>query len=138
MARTAAGCRSGMNGYELHDHLSEQLFRPLGGYFENFSSSISRINRFNLRYRYIEDLLAERGISVSVADDGGSPSTGYTAYCFGDTLSFDTSSTSPITVSGLTNGEAYECLVTATNDVGTSPLSGISAPVTPVAPPPGC
>ena len=64
MARTAAGCRSGMNGYELHDHLSEQLFRPLGGYFENFSSSISRINRFNLRYRYIEDLLAERGITV--------------------------------------------------------------------------
>ena len=77
-------------------------------------------------------------ISVSVADDGGSPITGYTAYCFGDTLSFGTSPTSPITVSGLTNGEAYECLVTATNDIGTSPLSAVSALVTPVAPPPGC
>ena len=86
----------------------------------------------------IEPGNAQVSISVSVADDGGSPITGYNAYCFGDTLSFDTSSTLPITVSGLTNGEAYECLVTATNDVRTSPLSGISAPVTPVAPSPGC
>jgi hypothetical protein len=80
----------------------------------------------------------QASISVSVADDGGASITSYTAYCFGDALSFDTSPTLPITVSGLTNGEAYECLVTATNDVGTSPLSGISAPVTPVAPAPGC
>jgi len=77
-------------------------------------------------------------ISVSMTDDGGSPITGYNAYCFGDTLSFDTSSTSPITFSGLTNGEAYECLVTATNAVGTSPISESRAPVTPVAPLPGC
>ena len=77
-------------------------------------------------------------ISVSMADDGGSPITDYTAYCFGDMFSFGSSPTSPITVSGLTNGEAYECLVVATNDVGTSPLSGTSAPVTPVAPAPGC
>ena len=77
-------------------------------------------------------------ISVSVADDGGSPITGYTATCLGDGIFFGTSPTSPITVSGLTNGEAYECLVTATSDIGTSPLSAVSAPVTPVAPPPGC
>ena len=86
----------------------------------------------------IEPGNAQVSISVSVADDGGASITSYTAYCFGDALSFDTSPTLPITVSGLTNGEAYECLVTATNDVGTSPLSGISAPVTPVAPAPGC
>jgi hypothetical protein len=70
-------------------------------------------------------------ISVSMTDDGGSPITGYNAYCFGDTLSFDTSSTSPITVSGLTNGEAYTCAVTATNDIGDSPASAFSEPVTP-------
>jgi hypothetical protein len=75
---------------------------------------------------------------VSVADDGGSPITGYTAYCFGDSIFFGTSPTSPITVSGLTNGQAYACLATATNAVGTSPISESSAPVTPVAPPPGC
>jgi titin len=86
----------------------------------------------------IEPGNAQITISVSVADDGGSPITSYTGYCFGDTFSFGSSPTSPITVSGLTNGEAYECLVTATNDVGTSPLSLISAPVTPVAPAPGC
>jgi titin len=84
----------------------------------------------------IEPGNAQVFISVSVADDGGSPITGYTAYCFGDTLSFGTSPTSPITVSGLTNGEAYECLVTATNDIGTSPLSAASAPVIPAAFPP--
>jgi hypothetical protein len=40
MAWTTAGSRSGMSGYELHDQLSEQFFRPAGGYFANFSSSV--------------------------------------------------------------------------------------------------
>ena len=40
MAWTTAGSRSGMGGYELHDQLSEQFFRPAGGYFANFSSSV--------------------------------------------------------------------------------------------------
>jgi hypothetical protein len=44
MARTTAGSRSGMDGYELRDHLSEQLFRPVGGYFANFSSSVGSIS----------------------------------------------------------------------------------------------
>jgi len=44
MARTAAGSRSRMNKYELHDHLSEQLFRAVGGYFANFSSSVSTVS----------------------------------------------------------------------------------------------
>ena len=76
-------------------------------------------------------------ISVSVADDGGSPITGYTAYCFGDMFSFGSSPASPITVSGLTNGVSYTCAATATNDIGASPASAF-APVTPLAPPPGC
>jgi hypothetical protein len=86
----------------------------------------------------IEPGNAQVSISVSVADDGGSPITSYNAYCFGDTFYFGVNPTSPITVLGLTNGVSYVCAVSAENDVGTSPLSGISAPVTPVAPPPGC
>ena len=86
----------------------------------------------------IEPGNAQVSISVSVADDGGSPITGYNAYCFGDTFNFDASPTSPITVLGLTNGVSYACAVTVANDVGTSPASAVSAPVTPVAPPPGC
>ncbi len=77
-------------------------------------------------------------ISVSVADDGGSPITSYTAYCFGDTFYFGVNPTSPITVLGLTNGVSYVCAVSAENDLGTSTLSAVSAPFTPVAPAPGC
>ena len=36
--------RSGMNGYELCDHLSEHFFRAIGGYFPNFSSSVGSIS----------------------------------------------------------------------------------------------
>ncbi len=49
------------------------------------------------------------------ASNGGSPITGYTANCSGN-LAMGTSS--PITLSGLTNGMAYSCTVTASN--GTS------------------
>ncbi|WP_415357901.1 fibronectin type III domain-containing protein [Halioglobus sp. Uisw_031] len=76
-------------------------------------------------------------ITFTPGADGGSPITGYTAYCYGDTLAFGESPTSPITVFGLTNGQAYVCATTATNDFGASPASAF-APVTPVAPPPGC
>jgi len=34
-----------MGGYELLDQLSEQFFRPAGGYVANFSSSVSRISQ---------------------------------------------------------------------------------------------
>ena len=44
VARTAADSRSGMSGYELLDQLSEQFFRPAGGYFANFSSSVGSIS----------------------------------------------------------------------------------------------
>ena len=45
MARTAAGSRSGMDEYELHGHLSEQLFRAVGGYVANFSRSVRGISQ---------------------------------------------------------------------------------------------
>ena len=45
MTPTVAGSRTGMDEYELHGHLSEQLFRAVGGFFANFSSSVSRISQ---------------------------------------------------------------------------------------------
>ena len=44
VARTVAYSRSGMVGYELHDHLSQQLLRPIGGYFANSYSSVGSIS----------------------------------------------------------------------------------------------
>jgi hypothetical protein len=66
------------------------------------------------------------------ADDGGASITGYMATCTDGTNAYaGTSTSSPITVSGLTNGVAYTCTVTATNSVGTSSDSIATAPITP-------
>jgi hypothetical protein len=71
-------------------------------------------------------------LSVSVGDDGGTDITGYEATCTDGTSTYtSTSSSSQITVSGLTNGVAYTCTVTATNSVGTSSASAATAPITP-------
>ena len=69
---------------------------------------------------------------VTVADDGGSAITGYTATCSDGVATYTgTSDRSPVTVSGLANGTAYTCTVTATNAVGTSGVSSASPSVTP-------
>ena len=71
-------------------------------------------------------------LNVSVSDNGGTDITGYEATCTDGTNTFTgTSTSSPITVSGLTNGVAYTCTVTATNSVGTSSASVATAPITP-------
>jgi hypothetical protein len=62
---------------------------------------------------------------------GGSAITGYTATCGAQS---NTGMTSPIVVSGLTNGTPVTCTVVATNAVGNSVASAASNSVTPVAP----
>jgi hypothetical protein len=64
---------------------------------------------------------------------GGSPVTGYTATCNPGAITA-TGSSSPITISGLTNYTAYTCSVTATNTYGTSSSSSVSNSVTPFVP----
>ena len=82
----------------------------------------------------IETFSEEITISVTVYDNGGTDITGYEATCTDGTNTFTgTSTSSPITVSGLTNDVAYTCTVTATNSVGTSSASAATAPITPEA-----
>jgi len=66
--------------------------------------------------------------STSYANSGGSGITGYVATCG---VQSNTSTTSPIVVSGLANGVAVTCTVTATNALGTSAASATSNAVTP-------
>ena len=69
---------------------------------------------------------------VTVSDNGGSAITSYAATCTDGSTSFvGTSTTSPITVSGLTNDVSYTCTATATNSVGASTASATTAPIIP-------
>jgi hypothetical protein len=71
-------------------------------------------------------------LTVSVSNSGSSTISSYTATCTdGATDYTGTSSTSRITVSGLTNGVSYRCSVTATNAAGTSAPSASSPPIVP-------
>ena len=74
------------------------------------------------------------GSVIIVVDVSSQPTTvdSYTAICTDGTSTYtSTSSSSPITVSGLTNDVAYTCTVTATNSVGTSAVSSTTDPITP-------
>ena len=69
---------------------------------------------------------------VALSDNGGSAITRYDATCTDGSNSFTGSSTnSRITISGLKNGVAYRCSVTATNALGESVVSAVSAQITP-------
>ena len=75
---------------------------------------------------------------VSVSDSSGAPITRYDATCTNGTDTISVSSTSPrIVVTGLTNGDAYTCSVTATNSFGTSSASALTESITPEAYIPG-
>ncbi|BBI30822.1 fibronectin type III domain-containing protein [Cohnella abietis] len=68
--------------------------------------------------------------------DNGSPITLYTVtWNNGTETGTKTGTTSPITVTGLTNGKSYTFTVVATNTVGDSEKSSASVPVTPAAVP---
>jgi hypothetical protein len=67
------------------------------------------------------------------SSDGGTTITAYTVTCTGGGNSKSgTGASSPISVSGLSNGTTYSCSVTATSSVGTSAASS-SVSVTPAA-----
>lgn len=66
------------------------------------------------------------------ASNGGVAITGYTVTAMPGGFT-GTSSSSPITVTGLTNGTAYTFTVSATNSVGTGAASAASNSVTPMA-----
>ena len=70
-------------------------------------------------------------VSWSPPNDGGSPITSYTVTPFqgGTALAPVTASSSPVTVTGLTDGLPYTFNVTATNAVGTGPASASNAAV---------
>jgi hypothetical protein len=72
-------------------------------------------------------------LTVSVADTGNANIEGYEATCSDGTNTYTgTSTSSPITVSGLTNDVAYTCTVTATNSANlTSAPSATTAPIIP-------
>lgn len=75
---------------------------------------------------------------VSVSDSGGSPIVRYDATCSNGTDTISVTSTNPrIVVTGLTNGDAYTCSVTATNSLGTSSASAVTESITPEAYIPG-
>jgi hypothetical protein len=71
-------------------------------------------------------------VTFTAGSTNGSPITAYTASCTstnGGTTGTATGTISPIKVSGLTTGDSYICVVTATNARGTSPPSSASAVV---------
>ena len=73
-------------------------------------------------------------VSWTAGSNGGSPITGYTVTS--SPTSLGCTATAPAThctVTGLTNGTPYTFQVSATNGVGTGPLSSASSPVTPTA-----
>ena len=73
-------------------------------------------------------------VSFLTPNSGGSPITSYEVLAEpGDILVTGTSS--PITVTGLTDGTSYTFTVTATSGLGISPPSAASSPETPTGPP---
>ena len=67
-------------------------------------------------------------IAFTPGIDNGSPAYSFKASCFGVGGRYATGTASPITVTSLYKDDTYECFITATNIIGTSPASATSAP----------
>ena len=84
-----------------------------------------------IRYTDYDD--GEIILHALVSGAAGAAITRYDAVCTDGIATFSGSSTSSrIRVAGLTNGVAYTCKVTATNAVGSSPVSLTTSPITPM------
>ena len=57
------------------------------------------------------------------AFDGGAPVTGYSISCVGPATVTIPATSSPVTVTGLTNGQSYACTLVAINSIGRSSAS---------------
>ena len=81
--------------------------------------------------------LGHADVTFTAPADGGSVITGYTVTSSpgGITASLAGATAAPINITGLLVGTTYTFTVTATNAVGTSPASGATNSVTPVARP---
>ncbi|HEV7525532.1 MAG TPA: fibronectin type III domain-containing protein [Acidimicrobiia bacterium] len=82
----------------------------------------------------VSALNASASVTFSAPFDGGSAITGYTASCTssdGGAPGTTGGASSPITVSGLTNGKTYTCTVTASNVNGAGTASPASAATVP-------
>ena len=75
---------------------------------------------------------AQATVPFTAGSTGGSAITGFTVTADPGGITA-TGTSSPLVVTGLTNGQAYTFSVTATNGVGTSPASSASNSVTPLA-----
>ncbi|MDX2219215.1 MAG: Ig-like domain repeat protein, partial [Burkholderiales bacterium] len=78
----------------------------------------------------------QASVSFATSNDGGSSILDHTATCTSTSPPGSVSATgasSPITVTGLTNGITYTCTVVSRNAIGTSPASAASNPFTPKA-----
>ena len=60
---------------------------------------------------------------VPPVDDGGGAISAYTVSCVGPNSITATGAVSPIVVTGVTNGQAYACTMTATNSAGVGDIS---------------
>ena len=83
-------------------------------------------------------LAGNQQITLAFTSGTGGPADSYTATCTsnnGGATGIVTAASSPIIVTGLTNGKNYTCQLTATNTTGTSTASTASGPVIPAIPP---
>ena len=114
--------------------------------FGNYDTNTNAFENEGTAYREI-DVIGSTGATAgnsqatlmftAPSDNGGARITSYTITATpvgGGTAVTATGSTSPITVTGLTNGTAYTFSATATNSVGTSSASSVSGMLTPILP----